>query len=421
MARDASGRIDPTSSERHPHAPHPATTSPVKDVVIVSACRTPIGKFQGGLSGFKATELGSLAVKEALRRADLDAAHVEEVIMGNVLQAGLGQNPARQAAIGAGVPSSVGAFTVNKVCGSGLKSVMLAAQAIKAGDADCIVAGGFESMTNAPYLMPQARAGQRLGHGQLIDSMVHDGLWDIYNDFHMGMTAELVADKHDVSRQAQDEFAAESHRKAAEAAAAGRFDDEKFAIEVPQRKADPIQFTTDETIREGTTAESIGKMRAAFKKDGSVTAANASAINDGAAALVLMSADKAKELGKTPMAKVTGYATGGLDPEWVMMAPEVSIRRLSEKLGCKQQDFDLHEINEAFSAAACALTRVLELDPSKVNVNGGAVALGHPIGASGARVLITLLHAMQQRDARTGMASLCLGGGNAVSLAVERA
>jgi acetyl-CoA C-acetyltransferase len=392
----------------------------VTDVVIASSCRTPIGKFQGGLAGFRAPELGALAVAEALRRAGVRPDAVDEVIMGNVLGAGLGQNPARQAAIGAGVPPSVGAFTVNKVCGSGLKAVMLAAQAIRAGDAEVIVAGGMESMTNAPYLLPEARAGVRLGHGKLIDAMIHDGLWDIYNDFHMGMTGELVAEKHDVTRAAQDEFAAESHRRAAEATAAGRFDAEKFAVSIPSKKGPPTSFTTDETIREGLTAASIAGLKPAFKKDGTVTAANASAINDGASALVVMSAEKASALGVDPVARITGYATGGLSPEWVMMAPEVSIRKLAQKLGRKPGDFDLHEINEAFSAAACALVGVLKLDRAKVNVNGGAVALGHPIGASGARVLTTLLHAMEQRGARTGMASLCLGGGNAVSLAVER-
>jgi len=341
------------------------------------------------------------------------------VILGNVLQAGIGQNPARQAALAAGIPDSVGAFTVNKVCGSGLKSVMLAAQAIRAGDADLIVAGGMESMTQSPYLVPSAREGARLGDAQLVDSMVHDGLWDVYNDFHMGITGENVAEKHDITRLAQDEYAAESHRRAAEATAAGRFDDEKFAIEVPQRKKDPISFTTDETIRAEVTAESIAKLRPAFKKDGTVTAANASAINDGASALVVASADRAKELGLSPLARITGYATGGLAPEWVMMAPEISIQRAAEKDGKTPGDYDLHEINEAFSSAACALTKVLDLDRSKVNVNGGAVALGHPIGASGARILTTLLHAMRQREARTGMASLCLGGGNAVSLTVE--
>jgi len=391
----------------------------VKDVVIASACRTPIGKFQGGLASFRAPELGALAVAEALRRAGVPADAVDEVILGNVLQAGLGQNPARQAAIGAGIPASVGAFTVNKVCGSGLKSVMLAAQAIRAGDADVIVAGGMESMTNAPYLMPTARQGARLGHAQLLDSMVHDGLWDIYNDYHMGITGENVAEKYEIGRAAQDEYAAESHRRAAEATEQGRFDEEKFAVQVPQRKADPIAFTTDETIRAGMTAESIAKLKPAFKKDGTVTAANASAINDGASALVVMSAERAKALGVKPMARITGYATGGMAPEWVMMAPEVSIKKAAEKAGMAPPAFDLHEINEAFSVAACALRRVLDLDPAKVNVNGGAVALGHPIGASGARILTTLLYAMRQRDAKTGMASLCLGGGNAVSMTVE--
>ena len=389
------------------------------DVVIVSACRTPVAKFQGSFANFKATELGALAVKEALRRANVDPAMVDEVIMGNVLQAGLGQNPARQAAIGGGVPTSVGAFTVNKVCGSGLKAVMLAAQAIRAGDAEIIVAGGMESMSNAPYLVPQARNGARLGHSKLIDSMVADGLWDVYNDFHMGITGERAAEKHSVSREAQDAFAAKSHNKTEAAVAAGRFKDEIFAVEIPQRKGDPIVFDQDENWRPGMTPDSISGMRPAFKKDGTVTAANASSINDGAAALVVMSADKAKQLGLKPLARITGYATGGMDPEWVMLAPLVSIRKLSDKLGMAPTDFDLHEINEAFSAAACALTGDLGLDAGKINVNGGAVAIGHPIGASGARILVTLLHAMQQNDAKTGMASLCLGGGNAVSLAVE--
>ena len=392
----------------------------MRDVVIVSACRTPIAKFQGSLAGFRAPELGGLALAEAIRRAGIDASVIEEVIMGNVLQAGLGQNPARQAARAAGVPDSVGSVTINKVCGSGLKSVMLAAQAIKAEDAEVIAAGGMESMTNAPYILPEARDGVRLGHGKLLDSMVNDGLWDIYNDFHMGMTGEKVASELDVSRAAQDEFAAHSHRKAEAATAAGKFDAEKFTVQIPQRKADPIAFTTDETIRPGMTADSISGMRPAFAKDGTVTAANASAINDGASALIVMSADKAKALGCKPLARITAYATGGCAPEWVMMAPEHSITACAKKLGMRPTDFDLHEINEAFSAAAVALMRKLELDSEKVNVNGGAVALGHPIGASGARVLTTLLYAMQQKDARTGMASLCLGGGNAVSLAVER-
>ena len=390
------------------------------DVVIVSACRTPIAKFQGGLSSMRATELGALAVREAVRRSGVAPELIEECLMGNVLQAGLGQNPARQAALGGGLPDTIGSTTINKVCGSGLKAVMLAAQAIRAGDHGAIVAGGMESMTNAPYLLPEARDGVRLGHGKLIDSMVHDGLWDIYNDFHMGITGEKVAEKYDVSRAAQDEFAAESHRRAHEATTAGRFDAEKFDVEVPQRKGAPVAFTTDETIRPGMTPESIAKLRPAFQENGTVTAANASAINDGAAALVVMSAERARELGARPLAKIRAYATGGCAPEWVMMAPEHSITQCAAKLGMKPADFDLHEINEAFSVAAVALTRRLELDPARVNVNGGAVALGHPIGASGARILTTLLHAMVQKDARTGMASLCLGGGNAVSLAVER-
>jgi acetyl-CoA C-acetyltransferase len=390
------------------------------EVVLLSAARSPIGKFQGGLSGFRAPELGALAVAEAIRRAGVEGSAVEEVIMGNVLQAGLGQNPARQAARGAGVPDEVGSMTINKVCGSGLKSVMLAAQAIRAGDAHCLVAGGMESMSNAPYLLPDARRGMRLGHSEVVDSMVHDGLWDIYNDFHMGMTGEKVATELDVSRADQDAYAAESHRRAAEATGAGRFDAEKFAVTIKPRKGDPFDFTEDETIREGMTADSISGMRPAFAKDGSVTAANASAINDGSAALVVASAEFAAAHGLTPLARVTHYATGGCAPEWVMMAPERSINKTAEKAGMKAADFDLHEINEAFSAAAVALTRKLELDPSRVNVNGGAVALGHPIGASGARILTTLLSAMEQRDAANGMASLCLGGGNAVSLSVER-
>ena len=392
----------------------------MKDVVIVSACRTPIGKFQGALAGFSAPQLGGLAVAEAIRRAGIEPGAVEEVILGNVLQAGLGQNPARQAARAAGVPDSVGSVTINKVCGSGLKAVMLAAQAIRAGDADCIVAGGMESMTNAPYLMPEARAGVRLGHGRLIDSMIQDGLWDVYNDFHMGLTGELVAERHEISRAEQDEFAAESHNRAEAAENAGRFDAERFTVKIPQRKGDPIVFSKDEGIRAGMTAASIAGLKPAFKpQGGSVTAANASSINDGASALVVMSAERAKQLGVKPLARITHYATGGCAPEWVMMAPEQSIGACAAKHGRKPSEFDLHEINEAFSVAAIALRRVLELDPAKVNVNGGAVALGHPIGASGARVLTTLLHAMQQRGARTGMASLCLGGGNAVSLGVE--
>jgi acetyl-CoA C-acetyltransferase len=392
----------------------------LKEVVLVGACRTPIAKFQGSLASFRAPDLGALAIAEALRRAGVPADAVDEVIMGNVLQAGLGQNPARQAARKAGIPDRVGSFTVNKVCGSGLKSVMLAAQAIRAGDAEVIVAGGMESMSNAPYLLPEARAGVRLGHGKLLDSMVWDGLWDIYNDFHMGLTGEKVAEKYGITRAMQDAFAAQSHQRAAEATAAGRLSDERFAIAIPQRKGEPLQFNTDEGIKGDTTAESIAKLKPAFKPDGgTVTAANASSINDGASAVVVMSAERAKALGCKPLARVLAYGTGGCAPEWVMMAPEISIKGVAAKVGMKPSDFDLHEINEAFSAAAVALTKVLELDPAKVNVNGGAVAIGHPIGASGCRVLTTLLHALKQRGAKRGMASLCLGGGNAVSMAVE--
>ena len=389
------------------------------DVVIVSAARTAVGKFGGSLAKIPAPELGAVVIKAALERAGVKPEQVSEVIMGQVLTAGSGQNPARQAAIKAGLPAMVPAMTINKVCGSGLKAVMLAAQAIRAGDAELIVAGGMESMTNAPYLLPEARAGVRLGHGKLIDSMIWDGLWDIYNDFHMGMTGEKVAEKYDISRQAQDQFAAESHRRAAEATAKGLFEAEKFAVEVKGKKGEVTRFTTDESVRADTSAEGIAKLRPAFKEGGTVTAANASSINDGASALVVMSADKAQQLGIRPLARITGYATGGMAPEWVMMAPEVSITKAAARLGKKPAEFDLHEINEAFSVAACALTRVLALDSKRVNVHGGAVALGHPIGASGARVLTTLLHAMQQRGAKTGMASLCLGGGNAVSLTVE--
>jgi len=391
----------------------------MKDVVIASACRTPIGRFQGTLSPLSAPGLGSLAVREALRRAGVEPEAVDEVILGCVLSAGLGQNPARQAALGAGIPASVPAFTVNKVCGSALKAVALGAQAIRAGDAELVVCGGMESMTNAPYLLPEARAGARLGHARLIDSMLHDGLWDVYNDFHMGMTAELVAEKHEISREEQDRFAVESHRRAAQATREGRFDAEKLAVAVPRKKGGPLQFTTDEGVREDATLEGVAKLSPAFKKGGSVTAANASQISDGAAAVVVASAERARELGLKPIARITSGAVSGCAPEWVMMAPQGSVRACAKKLGKEPADFDLHEINEAFSAAAVALVRVLDLDPEKVNVNGGAVALGHPIGASGARILVTLLHAMGQRGAKTGMASLCLGGGNAVSLAVE--
>jgi len=392
------------------------------EAVIVSACRTPIGKFQGALASLRAPQLGAIAIQEALRRARVEPSAVDEVIMGNVLQAGIGQNPARQALRGAGIPDSVGAFTVNKVCGSGLKSVMLAAQAIRAGDAHCIVAGGMESMTNAPYLMPSAREGARLGHAQLLDSMVHDGLWDIYNNFHMGETGEKAAEKHGISRDEQDKFAAESHRRAVAAWGAGAFDREIAAVTIPQKKGEAIVVKKDEGPRADSTAEALAKLKPAFRKEnGTVTAGNASTINDGAAALVVMSDVRAQQLGLKPIARITGYATGGLAPEWVMMAPEVAIKKLCDRTGSAVGAFDLIEINEAFSSAACALRKVLELDPAKVNVRGGAVALGHPIGASGARILVTLLHAMEDMGKKRGLASLCLGGGNAVALSVERA
>lgn len=390
----------------------------MRNAVIIDAVRTPMGRFLGSLSAIPAPKLGAHVVKAIIERTGIDPGIVDEVIMGNVLQAGLHQNPARQAAIYGGVPSSAAAFTVNKVCGSGLKTVMLAATAIRAGEADVIIAGGMENMSLAPFLLEKARTGYRLGNGKLIDAMVHDGLWDVYNDFHMGNTAELVSDKYGVSREQQDEFAANSQRKAAAAAAGGEFADEIVPVTIPQRKGDPVVFDTDEGPRADTTAEKLARLRPAFKKDGTVTAGNASTINDGAAAVLVMSEEKAKELGLTPMATIEAYTTGGMDPEWVMMAPKVAIEKLLAKTGKSLGDYDLIELNEAFSSQGVALTRELELDPEKLNVNGGAVALGHPIGASGTRVLVTLLHAMKKRGARSGLCSLCLGGGNAVALSV---
>jgi len=390
-----------------------------KEVVIVSAARTPIGKFQGGLSSLTAVQLGTVAAKAALERSGIAADQIEETIMGCVLPAGQGQNPARQVSIHAGVPVSAGAFTINKVCGSGLKSVMLAAQAIKAGDGDAYLAGGMESMSQSPYLMPKARQGYRMGHQEVLDSMVNDGLWDIYNDFHMGSTGELVAEKYAIGRDEQDAYAAESHRKALEAMGAGRFDEEIVTVEVPQRKGDPLVVQHDEGPRKGTSAESLGKLRAAFKKGGTVTAGNAPSVNDGAAALVVTSAEKAKELGLKPLARIVDYAIGGLEPEWVMMTPVPAVTKLFEKTGWNPQNVDLFELNEAFSVQACAVTNELKIDRSKVNVNGGAVALGHPIGASGARILVTLLHALKQRDLSRGVAGLCMGGGNGLAMAVE--
>ncbi|MCB9831250.1 MAG: acetyl-CoA C-acetyltransferase [Planctomycetes bacterium] len=390
------------------------------EAFIVSAARTPVGKFQGALSSTRAPELGAVAIKAALERAGVAPELVDDVIMGNVLQTGLGQNPARQSLRAAGIPDLVGAMTINKVCGSGLKAVALAAQAIRAGDHHAVIAGGMENMSQAPYFMPGVRDGLRLGHGQILDVMVHDGLWDRYNDFHMGMTAELVADKYEVGREAQDAYAAESHRRAVAAIAAGAFAAEICPVSVPQRKGDPLQVTADEGPRADTTADSLAKLRPAFKRDGgTVTAGNASSINDGAAALLVASGDFVAEQGLQPLARITGYVTGGAAPEWVMMAPVDAVTKLMAREGTKIGDYDLIEINEAFSAAAVAVTRELGADPARINVNGGAVAIGHPIGASGARILVTLLHALKARKARRGLATLCLGGGNAVALGVE--
>lgn len=389
--------------------------------VIVSACRTAIGKFQGALASFSAPQLGGLAVAEALRRANVPGAEVEEVLMGNVLQAGLGQNPARQSLRAAGIPDAVAAVTINKVCGSGLKTVMLAAQAIKAGDLKVAVAGGMESMSNAPYYLPTARGGARLGHTQALDAIVWDGLWDHYNNFHMGNTGELVAKKYGITRAEQDAYAVESHRRAVAAQKAGAFDAELFAVEIKQKKGDPIVVKADEGPRGDSTVEALAKLRPAFQPEGgSVTAGNASSINDGAAAVVVVDEDYAKAHGLRVLARITGYTTGGLAPEWVMMAPEVATKKLCALLKCSPADFDLVEMNEAFSVQMVALQRQLEIDPAKWNVHGGAVALGHPIGCSGTRVLVTLLHALQRHGKTRGVAGLCLGGGNAVVMSVER-
>jgi len=387
--------------------------------VIVEALRTPIGRFLGGLSSVPAPKLGSYVLKALLDKTKVDPGMIDEVIMGNVLQAGLGQNPARQSAIFAGIPTSVPAVTINKVCGSGLKSVMLAAQAIKAGDAELILAGGMESMSRAPYMITSARTGQRLGHGQLVDVMIHDGLWDHYNDFHMGNTGELVAEKYNITRVMQDEYAFNSQKKAVAAIESGAFKDEIIPVSVPQRKGNPIVVDTDEGPRKDVSIEKLAKLKPAFKKDGTVTAGNASTINDGAAGLVVVSEKKAKDLGLPVMAYIDGYAAGGMDPEWVMMAPIEAVKNLLKKIGGDISQFDLIELNEAFAVQSVALLRELEMPAEKVNVNGGAVALGHPIGASGARILVTLLHAMRKRNAKKGLATLCLGGRNAAAVAVS--
>ncbi len=394
----------------------------IDDVVIVSAVRTPIGRFQGSLSDFTAPQLGAIAVREAVKRAGIDPNTVDECIMGNVVSAGLGQNPARQAALRGGLSDHVSAMTINKVCGSGLKAVALGQQAIQTGNSHVVVAGGMESMTNAPYLLQNARKGFRLGDQKVVDSMVHDGLWDVYNDYHMGNTGENVADKYKITREEQDEYAVNSHRKAVSAMNECRFKDQIVPVEIPAKKkgAPPTLFSKDESPREDTSAEVLRALKPAFKKDGTVTAGNAPGVNDGAAALVLMSAAQAKELGLKPMARIVAQTSSGIAPEWVMMAPVDAVRQLWKKTGWKNEDVDLYEINEAFSVAAIAVTRELGIDLSKVNVNGGAVALGHPIGASGARILTTLLYEMTRRDVHKGIAALCLGGGNAVALAVER-
>jgi acetyl-CoA C-acetyltransferase len=394
----------------------------MREAVIVSAVRTPVGKFQGSLQSFPAPRLGALTVREAVRRAGIEPSHPDECIMGCVLQAGLGQNPARQAAIYGGLSPDAGAFTINQVCGSGLKAVALAAQAIQTENAEIVVAGGMESMTNAPYLLPQARTGYRMGNGTLIDAMVHDGLWEAYNGFHMGVGAEMIAKKYGIGREEQDAFAAESHRRAAAASAQGLFHDEILPVEIPSaRKGAPAAiFSADEAIRPETTAEILGKLKPAFQDGGTVTAGNAPGVSDGAAALVVTSAERAKELGLKPLAVIRAQSTSGGAPEWFGLAPIEAVRRVAAKARWALDEVDLFELNEAFSVQALAVIRDLGLDPARVNVHGGAVALGHPIGASGARVLTTLLYAMQRYGKTKGIAALCLGGGNAVALAVER-
>jgi acetyl-CoA C-acetyltransferase len=390
--------------------------------VILSAVRTPIGKFMGGLSPLSAPELGAKVVAESVRRAGIEPGQVDEAIMGNVIQAGLGQNPARQAALKGGLDPRVAAMTINKVCGSGLKAVGLAAQAVMLGESEIVLAGGMESMSNAPYLMKGARSGFRLGNAELLDAMIVDGLWDVYENFHMGQTGELVAEKYGITRQEQDQFALESHQKAVRAIKSCFVSEQIVSVELPQRKGPPVVIKTDESPREDTSLEALAKLKPAFKKDGgTVTAGNAPGTNDGAAAVVVTSEKNAARMGKAPMARIVAQAVSGVEPKWVMMAPVDAVEKLLAKTGWdRDKDVDLYELNEAFAVAAIAVTRVLKLDPAKVNVNGGAVALGHPIGASGARVLVTLLYELQRRNLKRGIAALCLGGGNAVALAIER-
>jgi len=392
----------------------------LNEAVIISAARTPVGKFLGSLKGFSATELGAIVVRESVKRAGIKPEDVDEVIMGCVIQAGLGQNPARQAALNGGLPSTVAAVTVNKVCGSGLKAVMMAAQGIQLGDSEMVVAGGMESMSNAPYLIPKAREGYRLGNGELIDAMIHDGLWCAFENYHMGCTGEVVADEYKISRAEQDEFATNSHRKAAAAIKAGKFKDEIVPVEIKQKKGAALVFDTDETVREDPSIEGLSKLKPAFKSEGTVTAGNAPSVNDGASAVVVTSLRRARELGVEPMAKIVAQAVSGVEPRLVMMAPVEAVRKLLKKTGWSGSEVDLVELNEAFSVAAVAVTRELGLDPEKVNVNGGAVALGHAIGQSGSRLLTTMLYELKRRDARRGIVALCLGGGNAVAMAIER-
>jgi acetyl-CoA C-acetyltransferase len=394
----------------------------MEDVVIVAGVRTPVGKFQGALSSFSAVQLGSLVVREALQRARLNPEQVDECIMGNVVSAGLGQNPARQAALHGGLAPAVSAMTVNKVCGSGLKAVALAAQAIQTGNAEIVIAGGMESMTNAPYLLPQGRNGFRMGNATVVDAMIHDGLWEIYNDYHMGVTGENVAEKHGITREQQDEYALNSHRKAAAAWRAGYLRSQILPVSIPAKKKGEAATTLDrdESVREDATIEALRALKPAFKKDGTVTAGNAPGVNDGAAAVVVISAAKAKALGLAPMVHIRAQATSGIEPKWVMLAPVLGIQRVLAKAGWSKEDPDLYELNEAFSVQAIGVMKEVGLDPANVNVNGGAVAIGHPIGASGARILVDLIYELIRRNAHRGVAALCLGGGNSVAMAVER-
>jgi acetyl-CoA C-acetyltransferase len=392
----------------------------MRDSVIVSAVRTPTGKFLGALKGFTATQLGALVVADAVRRAGIDPAIVDECIMGNVVSAGLGQNPARQAALNGGLPNHVAALTINKVCGSGLKAVMLADQGIRVGDIDVAVAGGMESMSNGPYLLPRVRDGLRMGNGEVVDAMINDGLWCAFEQCHMGNSGEVVAEHYKVGRAAQDDYAARSHQKAARATTEGAFADEILPIAIPQKKGNPIVVDRDEAIRADTTVDTLAALKPAFKKNGTVTAGNAPGVNDGASALVVMAAERAKSLGLAPLARIVGQATSGLAPKFVLMTPVEAVRRVAEKVGWDVKDVDLFELNEAFAVQAVAVLRELEIDPARVNVNGGAVALGHAIGSSGGRVLTTLLYALKKRNLKRGIATLCLGGGNGVALAVER-